>query len=178
MRWPRWRRARCLVRTNGADADGEIVWSWPPDAEAKFAGVTNAANDGGKKARSPGRVRISRKTVAQGMPDDSAEPVVPSPCFFTARGPWVRPSPGIPCALLVSEGRSFRKARARSRRGNADPCPHQLSTGRIRSRVVRVAVLAVPNQGWGLGRCGVPMSKPLRKHTERCKSPNLIQVAG
>jgi hypothetical protein len=26
-----------FVRTNGADADGEIVWSWPPDAEAKSA---------------------------------------------------------------------------------------------------------------------------------------------
>jgi hypothetical protein len=26
-----------FVRTNGAAADCEIVWSWPPDAEAKFA---------------------------------------------------------------------------------------------------------------------------------------------
>jgi hypothetical protein len=26
-----------FTRTNGADADGEIVWSWPPDAEAKRA---------------------------------------------------------------------------------------------------------------------------------------------
>jgi hypothetical protein len=26
-----------FVRTNGADADDEGVWSWPPDAEAKFA---------------------------------------------------------------------------------------------------------------------------------------------
>src|SRR5689334_7932222 len=99
MRWPRQRRARWIVWTNGAAADGEIVWSWPPDAEAKFAGVTNVADDGGKKARSPGRVRIRRKAIAQGMPDDLADPVVPSPCFFTARGPWVRPSPGIPCAL-------------------------------------------------------------------------------
>jgi hypothetical protein len=49
-----------VMRTNGVDADGEIVWSWPPDAEAKLAGVTNAASDGGKKARSPGRSRISR----------------------------------------------------------------------------------------------------------------------
>jgi hypothetical protein len=36
---------------------------------AKFAGVMNVASDGGKKARSPGRVRIRRKTIAQGGPD-------------------------------------------------------------------------------------------------------------
>jgi hypothetical protein len=29
-------RATLVMRTNGADADGEIVWSWPPDAEAKL----------------------------------------------------------------------------------------------------------------------------------------------
>ena len=57
-------------KTTDGVADGEIVWSWPPDAEVKRAGVTNAARDGGKKARSPGRSRISRNTIAQGMPDD------------------------------------------------------------------------------------------------------------
>ena len=29
-------RTTLVVRTNGAAADGEIVWSWPPDAEAKL----------------------------------------------------------------------------------------------------------------------------------------------
>jgi hypothetical protein len=48
------------------------------------------------------------KTTAQGMPDDPAEPVVPSPCFFYARWPWVRPSPGIPCALCHLEGQRDR----------------------------------------------------------------------
>ena len=33
MRWTRMAR-----QTNVANADGEVVWSWPPDAEAKFAG--------------------------------------------------------------------------------------------------------------------------------------------
>jgi hypothetical protein len=42
--------------TNDVVADGEMVWSWPPDAEAKLAGVTNAAGDGGKKARFPGEI--------------------------------------------------------------------------------------------------------------------------
>jgi hypothetical protein len=81
-----------LVRTNGADADGEVAWSWPPDAEAKLAGVTNAASDGGNQARSPGRSRISRKTIAQGMPDDPAEPVVTAASFFVC---W-RAMGGVP----------------------------------------------------------------------------------
>jgi len=69
--------------------------------------LTKLACDGGKKARSPGRSRITRNTIAQGMPDDPAEPVEPSPWFFLARGPWVRPSPGIPCALSLCEGEIY-----------------------------------------------------------------------
>src|SRR5277367_3469987 len=42
------------------------------------------------------------KTIAQGMPVDPAPPVVTAACFFVAGGPWVRPSPGIPCALFSS----------------------------------------------------------------------------
>jgi hypothetical protein len=41
-----------------ADADGEVAWSRPPDAEAKSAMMlSHRADDGGKKARSPGRAR-------------------------------------------------------------------------------------------------------------------------
>jgi len=40
------------VRTNGADADDEIVWSWPPDAEAKscetFRAMTGARKPGSR----------------------------------------------------------------------------------------------------------------------------------
>src|SRR5690349_6880102 len=107
MRWPRQRRARFIVRTDGADADGEIVWSWPPDAEAKFAGVTNAADDGSNKARFPGRVRISRKAIAQGMPDDPAEPVVPSPCFFHCTGAMGEAFTRHSLRPLVSGGTEF-----------------------------------------------------------------------
>jgi hypothetical protein len=42
------------------------------------------AGDGGKRARSPGRSRISRKTIAQGMPADSGVPVVANACAFFA----------------------------------------------------------------------------------------------
>jgi hypothetical protein len=78
-----------------------------PRAGVKLADLS--AGDGGKKARFPGEsTKDTVKTIAQGMPEaDPAEPVVPSPCFFTARGPWVRPSPGMPCALLMSGGTMF-----------------------------------------------------------------------
>jgi len=42
-------------------ADDEIAWSWRRDAGVKLAmRFWPRAGDGGKKARSPGRVRISR----------------------------------------------------------------------------------------------------------------------
>jgi hypothetical protein len=52
---------RAIIRADERRRCGrEGVWSWLPDAEAKLAGVTNAAGDGGKKARSPGRARYKR----------------------------------------------------------------------------------------------------------------------
>jgi len=40
------------VPTSAAVTDGEVVWSWPLDAEVKLAAdaVTARAGDGGKKA--------------------------------------------------------------------------------------------------------------------------------
>jgi hypothetical protein len=46
----RWTLMAC--ETNALEADGEVVWSWRPDAGAKVA--ERSANDGGKRARSPG----------------------------------------------------------------------------------------------------------------------------
>jgi hypothetical protein len=71
-----------LVRwTSGIDATGEIVWFWSPDAGIKFRKV-DLRNDGGNKARSPGRARISRNTIARGMPDCFGEPAVSNSCAF------------------------------------------------------------------------------------------------
>src|SRR6267378_5749007 len=50
MRWTRQRR-----KTGAAHADGEVVWFWRPDAGAKS--VVRPTDDGGKRARSPGRAR-------------------------------------------------------------------------------------------------------------------------
>ncbi len=55
-----------------------------PTLALRFAGLSSR-NDGGKRARSPGRARISRKTIAQGRPDDCGVPVVANACaFYTA----------------------------------------------------------------------------------------------
>ena len=55
-------RHRKRFRKGGADerccADGQAVWSWRRDAGVKFARVRrHRADDGGKRARSPGRAR-------------------------------------------------------------------------------------------------------------------------
>jgi hypothetical protein len=46
----RWRR-----KTSELPADGQAAWFWRLDAGVKF--VDEFTNDGGKKARSPGRAR-------------------------------------------------------------------------------------------------------------------------
>ena len=48
-----------LVRTNGIDADCEGVWSWPPDAEAKFASTILRAM-GARKPGPQGERAVSR----------------------------------------------------------------------------------------------------------------------
>ena len=56
----------------------------------------------------PGRARYKPYTIARGMPVVRLNLWYLPPAFFVAGGPWVRPSPGIPCALsIVSEGMSI-----------------------------------------------------------------------
>src|SRR5215468_6464810 len=77
-----------FVRTNGADADAKACGPGLPTLRLNRA-VTSRAMTGAIKPGSRGERAISVKTIAQGRPDYPAEPVVPSPCFFIARGPWV-----------------------------------------------------------------------------------------
>jgi hypothetical protein len=67
---------------------------------------------------------VSRKAIAQGVPDCSALPVVTTlVCFFHMQARLrVRPAPGIPCALCFPEGHDDASPRARSCRGRADLC--------------------------------------------------------
>jgi hypothetical protein len=56
MRWTLWCQALFFAPGENAEADGKAVWSWRRDAGVKFRGKF-PRNDGGKKARSPGRAR-------------------------------------------------------------------------------------------------------------------------
>ena len=86
--------------TNGTEADGEVVWSWRPDAGVKL--VERSASDGGKQAGHRGEREVSRKTIAQGRPDASAEPVCS--CAFLRTilhtRPRVQRASGIPRSLF------------------------------------------------------------------------------
>jgi hypothetical protein len=60
-----------MSRDERHDADGEVVWSWRPDAGAKLAKtLTCLAGDGGKRARFTGEITY-------------------------------QPIPGLPCALSI-----------------------------------------------------------------------------
>ncbi len=66
MRWT-W---RCR-KTNGAFADGEVVWSWRPKAGAKFRGglIEAARGDGDNKVwLTEESTEETVKTIAQGRP--------------------------------------------------------------------------------------------------------------
>ena len=62
MRWTPW-----LRKTSAGGADGEIVWSRSPDAGIKSCGTFRRATVA-RKPGAPRRARISRKTIAQGVP--------------------------------------------------------------------------------------------------------------
>ena len=63
MRW-----TLMALWTTALDADGEVVWSWRPDAGVKLAGgipqVTVA-----RKPVHRGEREVSRKTIARGRPE-------------------------------------------------------------------------------------------------------------
>jgi hypothetical protein len=56
-----------LRKTNATSADGEAVWSWRPDAGAKFCCLGRAMV--AKKPGHQGEHEISRNTIAQGKPE-------------------------------------------------------------------------------------------------------------
>jgi hypothetical protein len=69
------REAGCGGRDDNARralpvAYGEVVWSWPPDAEVKSAMMLRITPMTGARKPGPrGEYEISRKAIAQGMPD-------------------------------------------------------------------------------------------------------------
>src|ERR1700730_1724010 len=114
------------------EVDGEIVWSWRPDAGAKFLRSKLLRGDGGKRARSPGRSRISRKTIAWGMPDVSGASAVNTRVHTKTtkrtRGCGCIGHPAFPAPSDFRMAQSFRKTRthraARTRsRALSSPSP-------------------------------------------------------
>jgi hypothetical protein len=93
------------------------VWSWHPDADAKLPG-DDPSGDGGQKPVHRGDHDINVKTVARGMPDDRLNLWYLPPAFFSAGGPWVRPSPGIPRALSLFERAQLSQSSGVIRREN------------------------------------------------------------
>jgi hypothetical protein len=71
--------------------------------------ASHHADDGGKRARSPGRLRISRKTIAQGMPAAPAEPVVLPRAFLLHADHGCSPHPAFPAPSHKFEGGSEAK---------------------------------------------------------------------
>ena len=88
----------------------EIVWSWPPGAEAKSA-VRRARRRRGQQSRSPRRSRISVQTIAQGMPDDLADPVVTAASFLCCWRAMGEAFTRHSLRPLINEGESAVKTR-------------------------------------------------------------------
>ena len=117
MRWTRMSRQTYL-----AFADAKSCGPGLPTLRLRSR-ADDLADDGGKKARSPGRSRISRKAIAQGMPDDLAEPVVAAACFLFCRramGEAVTRHSLRP--LRFCERQVTGNTRALMRRGSAGVC--------------------------------------------------------
>ena len=84
-------------------------------------------SDGGKRARSPGRSRISRKTIAQGRPDDPPVPVVLPRAFCCTR---TAGAVGARSSLrpLIGEGGKFTIKLAQTCGEIARLCPRMNAT--------------------------------------------------
>jgi hypothetical protein len=122
MRWTRQCQAR-KCWTKDADAYGEVVWSWRPDAGVKFSGVIRwmtVAKEPGHRGEHEG----SRKTIARGKPGVSVwtcSDYARVLCFISHARLRVQRAPGFPCALAF-RGTMFVHSLGASRRENANLC--------------------------------------------------------
>ena len=63
----------CMCRpTNNLDADGQVAWSWPPDAEVKSVDDATGVSlmMGAREPGPQGEREAAVKTIAQGRPVD------------------------------------------------------------------------------------------------------------
>ena len=126
-RHERWKRdamdAACR-QTNNMTRTAKSCGPGAPRLALSCSG-DDPSGDGGKKAWSPGRARISRKTIAQGRPDDFGCACGSAACFFLHADHGCQPAPGLPCALCFRRGHVDRKTRvvhaARTRSCGSNP---------------------------------------------------------
>src|SRR5262249_43385554 len=106
-------------------AYGEVVWSWRRDPGATPAGNPPAGN-GGKKGRSPGRARISRKTIARGKPGCPGCTCQIRVRLLATVAHGAAGAVGARLSLrpLYKEGQRICRTRVKSRRGNEDAYPN------------------------------------------------------
>ncbi len=124
-------RTNDLSRTRSRSGLTPRCWCQQRNAQA-------LSRHGGQQARRTRATAYKREDTAQGMPDVRLNLWYLPPAFFSAGGPWVRPSPGIPCALCaVCEGRTDRKPRASCA---ARPRPHADRCLRCKSELSPAAV--------------------------------------
>ena len=97
--------AQIARTTNGAVADGEVVWSWRPDAGVKLRGGIRQATVA-KKPGHRGELEVSRNPSRREGRSVSAEPVCSCAflCTILHTRPRVQRAPGFPCALCSQEG--------------------------------------------------------------------------
>ena len=76
-----------LRLTSVAETDGEVVWSWRPDAGVKFVRSKLLKSDGGNKAGHRGEREVSRKPLRGEGRDVSASPVVIPLCILVQNVP-------------------------------------------------------------------------------------------
>ena len=116
----RWLHRSCSAHSRADEqprCGREVVWFWPPGAEAKLAvPFDEHRKRRGQQSRSPRRSRISVKTIARGRPGVSARPVVTAACFFCCRRAMGAASARPSSRPLHEGGRCRMKARTRTRR--------------------------------------------------------------
>jgi hypothetical protein len=118
MRWTRQRQAQSLRRRMMLSRTAKSCGSGAPMQALKLA--ERSADDGGNQAWSPGRSRISRKTIAQGMPAVAVYPWLLTPVLFSAQAATGATRIRHSLRPLYFEGgsfptpRTFRAARTRS----------------------------------------------------------------
>jgi hypothetical protein len=119
----------CFLDERSWPADGKAVWSWHPDAGVKLSGRKSSWRWWLTSPAHQGDHGEAVKTIAQGMPGQSGEPVATMlVCSLTTSHTRLRVhwASGIPCALVFE----WRKIPAKPgriaprERGSVSHCRH------------------------------------------------------